>query len=95
MFGLVSGLITRTVGRSPSSAAIRTRTGCGTCFPAHRWTPTRCDDLRGYVIDAFGDDGAVLVVDETGDLKNGVHSVGCGVSTPAPGGSRTGRPRCS
>jgi SRSO17 transposase len=34
------------------------------------------DDLRGYVTDAFGDESAVLVVDETGDLKKGVHSVG-------------------
>jgi SRSO17 transposase len=34
------------------------------------------EDLRGYVVDAFGDDDAVLVVDETGDLKKGVHSVG-------------------
>jgi SRSO17 transposase len=32
--------------------------------------------LRGYVTDAFGDPGAVLVVDETGDLKKGTHSVG-------------------
>ena len=34
------------------------------------------EDLRGYVIDAFGEQSAVLVVDETGDLKKGVHSVG-------------------
>ena len=34
------------------------------------------DDLRDYVIDAFGDPGAVLVVDETGDVKKGVHTVG-------------------
>lgn len=34
------------------------------------------DDLCGYVIDAFGEPDAVLVVDETGDLKKGVHSVG-------------------
>ena len=34
------------------------------------------DDVRGYVIDAFRDPGAVLVVDETGELKKGVHSVG-------------------
>lgn len=34
------------------------------------------DDLRSYVVDAFGDPDAVLVVDETGDLKKGVHSVG-------------------
>lgn len=34
------------------------------------------EGLRGYVLDAFGEDAAVLVVDETGDLKKGVHSVG-------------------
>ena len=34
------------------------------------------DDLRGYVIDAFAESDAVLVVDETGDLKKGEHSVG-------------------
>src|SRR4029077_14182019 len=34
------------------------------------------DDLRDYVIDAFGDTGAVLVVDETGDVKKGVATVG-------------------
>lgn len=34
------------------------------------------DDLRGYVLAHFADPGAVLVVDETGDLKKGVHTVG-------------------
>ena len=34
------------------------------------------DDLRGYVATAFGDEQAVLVVDETGDLKKGSQSVG-------------------
>jgi len=34
------------------------------------------DDLRGYVTDAFADPDAVYVVDETGDVKKGVHSVG-------------------
>jgi SRSO17 transposase len=29
------------------------------------------DDLRCYVLDAFADPQAVLVVDETGDLKKG------------------------
>ena len=33
------------------------------------------DDLRDYVMDAFADPDAVLVVDETGDLKKGDHSV--------------------
>lgn len=34
------------------------------------------DVLRGYVVENFADPGAVLVVDETGDVKKGVHSVG-------------------
>ncbi len=34
------------------------------------------DDLRGYVVEHLGHPDAVLVVDETGDLKKGVHSVG-------------------
>ncbi|TCN41029.1 DDE superfamily endonuclease [Kribbella orskensis] len=34
------------------------------------------DDLRTYVVDHLGDPGAVLVVDETGELKKGVHTVG-------------------
>jgi SRSO17 transposase len=34
------------------------------------------DDLRGYVTDHLGDPGAVLVVDETGDVKKGRTTVG-------------------
>jgi SRSO17 transposase len=34
------------------------------------------DDLRGYVVEHLGDQDAVLVVDETGDLKKGTHTVG-------------------
>lgn len=34
------------------------------------------DDVRGYVIDAIGDPGGVLILDDTGDLKAGMHSVG-------------------
>jgi SRSO17 transposase len=34
------------------------------------------DDLRGYVLDAFADPDAVLIVDETGDVKKGDQSVG-------------------
>jgi len=29
------------------------------------------DDLRAYVVDRLGDSDAVLVIDETGDLKKG------------------------
>ena len=34
------------------------------------------DDLRCYVLEHFADPGAVLVVDETGDLKKGTATVG-------------------
>jgi SRSO17 transposase len=34
------------------------------------------DDLRGYVSAVLGDPQGVLVCDDTGDLKKGVHSVG-------------------
>ena len=34
------------------------------------------DDVRDYLIEHLGDPGAVLVVDETGDLKKGTQTVG-------------------
>ncbi len=34
------------------------------------------DDIRGYVVEHLGDPGAMLVVDETGDLKKGTASAG-------------------
>jgi len=34
------------------------------------------DDVRRYVCHAFADPQSVLVVDDTGDLKKGQHSVG-------------------
>jgi SRSO17 transposase len=35
-----------------------------------------CDDLRDYVVEHLGDPAAVLVVDETGDVKKGTATVG-------------------
>jgi SRSO17 transposase len=34
------------------------------------------DDLRDYLVDHLGDPEATLVIDETGDLKKGTHTVG-------------------
>jgi SRSO17 transposase len=34
------------------------------------------DDVRGYVIDAIGAADGVLILDDTGDLKSGTHTVG-------------------
>ncbi len=53
------------------------------------------DDLRDYVVDAFGDPDAILVVDETGDVKKATTASGCNASTAAPlGVSRTHKSRC-
>jgi DDE superfamily endonuclease len=50
------------------------------------------DDLRDYVVEHLGEDEAVLVVDETGDLKKGTRPSGSSAGTPAPpGASRTPR----
>jgi SRSO17 transposase len=34
------------------------------------------DDVRGYLIEHLGDPGAVLVIDETGDIKKGTATAG-------------------
>jgi SRSO17 transposase len=34
------------------------------------------DDVRDYVVDHLGDPQATLIIDETGDLKKGTHTVG-------------------
>ena len=52
------------------------------------------DDVRSYVVEELGDPGAVLVADETGDVKKGRITPGCSGSTPEPrAGSRTPRSR--
>ncbi|WP_435861180.1 transposase [Streptomyces nigrescens] len=50
------------------------------------------DDVREYVVEHLHDEAAVLVVDETGDVKKAPPASGSSVSTPAPpAGSRTPR----
>ncbi|MEY9860075.1 hypothetical protein ABH935_005711 [Catenulispora sp. GAS73] len=52
------------------------------------------DDLREHVAERLGTREAVLVLDETGDVKKGTETVGSSGSTPAPpAGSRTLRSR--
>jgi hypothetical protein len=50
------------------------------------------DDLRSFVAGHSCDPDAVLVADETGDLKKASPQPACSASTPArPGGSKTHR----
>lgn len=58
-----------------------------------RWDADRVrDDVREYVPEHLGGEDGVLVVDETGDVKKGTHTVGVQRQyTGTPGGSRTRR----
>jgi len=49
------------------------------------------DDIRDYLLEHLADPQAVLVVDETGDLKKGTHTVGVQRQYCEDGGAR--RPR--
>ncbi|WP_369141931.1 IS701 family transposase [Streptomyces sp. R44] len=56
-----------------------------------RWDADRVrDDVRDFVVEHLGDEDAVLVVDDTGDLKKAPRASGSSASTPEPrAGSRT------
>ena len=68
------------------------RTGCSTCCPGPGGVR---DDVRSYVVEQLGDPGAVLVVDETGDVKKGTATPGVQrqYTGTARAGSRTPRSR--
>ena len=85
----------RTAGRSLSTPVTTAPTGWEHLLARAVWDEDAVrDDLRGYVVEHLRDPGAVLVVDETGDLKKGTGTVGSSASTPAPlGGWRTPRSR--
>jgi SRSO17 transposase len=53
------------------------------------------DAVRGYVVDAVGETGAVLILDDTGDLKARIRTVGVqrrytGTASRLPAGSTDG-----
>lgn len=83
---LRAGLVERTERRRP----MRPRPGCGVCRSClSAPSNTAVDrDLRACVMDAFAGPDAVIVVDETGDLKKGVKSRTC---TAAPAHLVNGR----
>ena len=65
---LVAGL-PGAFGNAASVRARRREPG-STFVRSSKWDADQvCDDVRGYVVEHLYDDQAVLVVDETGDVK--------------------------
>jgi SRSO17 transposase len=97
VLGLLSGLRRKNCWTIAEQAGDATPDGMQHLLAAARWDADAVrDDVRGYVIDHLGCPGAVLVVDETGDVKKGEASAACSASAPAlRGGWRTARSRCS
>ena len=77
MLGMVSGLDRKNCWTIAEHRGDRSPDGLQHLLSRAKWDADAVrDDLRDYVVDAFGDPGAVLVVDETGDVKKGTATVG-------------------
>jgi SRSO17 transposase len=97
MLGMLSGLDRKNCWTIAEHRGDLTPDGMQHLLARARWDADAVrDDLRDYVMDAFADPHAVLVVDETGDVKKGCTRSGSSASTAAPrDGSRTPRSPCS
>jgi len=77
VLGLLSGLRRKNCWTIAEQAGDATPDGMQHLLAAARWDADAVrDDVRGYVVDHLGCPGAVLVVDETGDVKKGAASAG-------------------
>lgn len=77
VLGLLSGLPRKNCWTLAAYAGDATPDGLQHLLSRAKWdTDAVRDDLRGFVIEQLHDTDAVLVVDETGDLKKGTHTVG-------------------
>lgn len=77
VLGLLSGLRRKNCWTIAEQAGDATPDGMQHLLAAARWDAGAVrDDLRGYVIEHLGSPDAVLVVDETGDVKKGRASAG-------------------
>jgi SRSO17 transposase len=77
MLGMVSGLDRKNCWTIAEHRGDTSPDGLQHVLSRAKWDAEAVrDDLRDYVIDAFGDPNAILILDETGDVKKGVHSVG-------------------
>ena len=77
MAGMVSGLDRKNCWTIAEHRGHATPDGLQHLLSRAKWDADGVrDDLRDYVVDAFGDPRAILILDETGDVKKGLHSVG-------------------
>ena len=77
MAGMISGLDRKNCWTIAEHRGHATPDGLQHLLSRAKWDADGVrDDLRDYVVDAFGDPGAILVLDETGDVKKGLQSVG-------------------
>jgi SRSO17 transposase len=77
VLGLLSGLRRKNCWTIAELAGDATPDGMQHLLAAARWDANGVrDDVRGYVVEHLGRADAVLVVDETGDLKKGTASAG-------------------
>src|SRR5215470_16076306 len=77
VLGLLSGLRRKNCWTIAELAGDLAPDGMQHLLAAARWDADAVrDDLRGYVIEHLGSAEAVLVVDETGDVKKGRASAG-------------------
>jgi SRSO17 transposase len=77
MLGLISGLDRKNCWTIAEHCGGTTPDGLQHLLSRAKWDADAVrDDLRDYITEAFGDPKAVLVLDETGDIKKGTHSVG-------------------
>ena len=75
--GLMSGLAVKNCWTLAEHAGHDSPDGLQHLLRKAKWdTDGVRDDLRRYVVERLGTIDAVLVVDETGDLKKGAHTVG-------------------
>jgi SRSO17 transposase len=97
VLGLLSGLRRKNCWTIAEQAGDAAPDRMQHLLAAARWDADAVgDDVRAYVIEHLGSAVAVLVVDETGDVKRPPPALACSVSTPvsAPG-CRRGLPTIS
>lgn len=77
LLGLLSDVDTRSCWQLAEQAGYQSPHGMQRLLADAVWDADAVrDDLRAYVADELGEPEGVLILDDTGDLKRGVHTVG-------------------